>query len=258
MKIVFLFFVLSFSLCSRANAQMAVIDAQGFAEATKTNATLAAIADTAKEAYQQGKEALNTAQEINNSIGEAVSLALTAQSFIKQSGELMQCIVPNFNIPNSTFEITSICSAQDYIRKALDLPTSTDIQNASDSVSGNFGGAHSWRNLGITKEKWREVKKARQTFHKATVDDALATAVAMRASSQSAVAGAMQIVQDTNSGTTVMEKLSNTNKALADIHAVLVQQNVILANLLQVVASREKMNESTIIQDSALEEETKK
>ncbi len=64
-------------------------------------------------------------------------------------------------------------------------------------------------------------------------------------------------MQDTNGALTVMEKLSQTNRALADIHAALVQQNILTANILQIIAAKEKLVKVTIAIDAALTQEEK-
>ena len=76
---------------------------------------------------------------------------------------------------------------------------------------------------------------------------------AIKDSTQAATA----IVRDTNGALTVMEKLSQTNSALADIHAALVQQNILIANILQIIAAKEKLVEGTIAIDAALTQEEK-
>ena len=159
------------------------------------------------------------------------------------------------------FEVTNICTAQDYIRQALDLPTNDDVQGALHTVSGVAGGGYSWR--GITtannrsKKQWRKVKKARADFHKKSVDDGLANAMAVKAKTSELTQAATAIVRDTNGALTVMEKLSQTNRALADIHAALVQQNILIANILQIIAAKEKLVEGTIAIDAALTQEEK-
>lgn len=76
--------------------------------------------------------------------------------------------------------------------------------------------------------------------------------MAVKAEANTLTKAASSIIQDTNTSLTVMEKLSQTNRALADIHAALVQQNILIANILQVIASKEKLVEGTIAFDAAL------
>ena len=76
--------------------------------------------------------------------------------------------------------------------------------------------------------------------------------MAVKAEANTLTKAASSIIQDTNTSLTVMEKLSQTNRALADIHAALVQQNILIANILQVIASKEKLIEGTIAFDAAL------
>lgn len=81
--------------------------------------------------------------------------------------------------------------------------------------------------------------------------------MAAKAKTSELTQAATAIVQDTNSALTVMEKLSQTNRALADIHAALVQQNILIANILQIIAAKEKLVEGTIAIDAALTQEEK-
>ena len=255
----FLFCVLFFARA--ANAQMAVIDTNGLAESIKQNATMAAILENGKAIWDTTKEGLDATKQITDTVGGAVSLALTAQSFITNANELLQCVTPQFLLDGVSFEVTNICTAQDYMRQALDLPTNDDMQGALNTVSGVAGGGYSWR--GITtannrsKKQWRKVKKARADFHKKSVDDGLANAMAVKAKTSELTQAATAIVQDTNGALTVMEKLSQTNRALADIHAALVQQNILIANILQIIAAKEKLVEGTIAIDAALTQEEK-
>lgn len=182
----FLFCMLFFTRA--ANAQMAVIDTNGLAESIKQNATMAAILENGKAIWDTTKEGLDATKQITDTVGGAVSLALTAQSFITNANELLQCVTPDLLLDGVSFEVTNVCTAQDYIRQALDLPTNDDVQGAL----------------------------------------------------------------------TVMEKLSQTNRALADIHAALVQQNILTANILQIIAAKEKLVEGTIAIDAALTQEEKK
>lgn len=256
MKKFILLFVLLFP--AHGQCQMAVIDTNGLAEAIKSNATMASLLENGKQLWDTSKEALDATKQITDTVGGAVSLALTAQSFITNSQQLLQCITPDFLLNGVNFEITNICAAQDYIRQALDLPTDGDVQNGLNSVSGVVGGNYSWRGIttGSSVKQWRTVKKARTDFHKKSVDDGLANAMAVKAQATDISKAAASIIQDTNGALTVMEKLSQTNRALADIHAVLTQQNLLIANILQVIASKEKLNEGTIAHDAALTQET--
>lgn len=171
----FLFCMLFFARA--ANAQMAVIDTNGLAESIKQNATMAAILENGKAIWDTTKEGLEATKQITDTVGSAVSLALTAQSFISNANELLQCVTPDLLLDGVSFEVTNVCTAQDYIRQALDLPTNDDVQGALNTVSGVAGGGYSWR--GITtannrsKKQWRKVKKARADFHKKSVDDGL-------------------------------------------------------------------------------------
>lgn len=255
----FLFCMLFFPRA--ANAQMAVIDTNGLAESIKQNATMAAILENGKAIWDTTKEGLDATKQITDTVGGAVSLALTAQSFITNANELLQCVTPDLLLDGVSFEVTNVCTAQDYIRQALDLPTNDDVQGALNTVSGVAGGGYSWR--GITtannrsKKQWRKVKKARADFHKKSVDDGLANAMAVKAKTSELTQAATAIVRDTNGALTVMEKLSQTNRALADIHAALVQQNILTANILQIIAAKEKLVEGTIAIDAALTQEEK-
>lgn len=239
-----------------ASAQMAVIDTNGLAESIKQNATMAAILENGKAIWDTTKEGLEATKQITDTVGGAVSLALTAQSFITNANQLLQCVTPELLLNGISFEVTNICTAQDYIRQALDLPTNDDVQGALDTATGTFGGSYSWRGITTgnnrTKKQWQKVKKARTDFHKKSVDDGLANAMAVKAKSKDLTSAASSIIQDTNTSLTVMEKLSQTNRALADIHAALVQQNILIANILQVIASKEKLIERTIAFDAAL------
>lgn len=151
----FLFCVLFFARA--ANAQMAVIDTNGLAESIKQNATMAAILENGKAIWDTTKEGLDATKQITDTVGGAVSLALTAQSFITNANELLQCVTPQFLLDGMNFEVTNICTAQDYIRQALDLPTNDDVQGALNTVSGVAGGGYSWR--GITTAN-KPVEKA--------------------------------------------------------------------------------------------------
>lgn len=251
---VLIFFLLFFT--RTASAQMAVIDTNGLAESIKQNATMAAILENGKAIWDTTKEGLEATKQITDTVGGAVSLALTAQSFITNANQLLQCVTPQFLLDGMNFEVTNICTAQDYIRQALDLPTNEDVQGAANTVSGVAGGSYSWRGITTgnnrTKQQWRKVKKARTDFHKKSVDDGLANAMAVKAEANTLTKAASSIIQDTNTSLTVMEKLSQTNRALADIHAALVQQNILIANVLQVIASKEKLVEGMIAFDAAL------
>lgn len=239
-----------------ASAQMAVIDTNGLAESIKQNATMAAILENGKALWNTTKEGLEATKQITDTVGGAVSLALTAQSFITNADHLLQCVTPEFLLNGANFEVTNICTAQDYIRQALDLPADTDIQNGLNTVAGTIGGSYSWRGITTgsnkTKAQWRKVKKARTDFHKKSVDDGLANAMAVKAEANTLSKATSSIIRDTNTSLTIMEKLSQTNRALADIHAALVQQNILIANILQVIASKEKLVEGTIAFDAAL------
>lgn len=153
-----------------ASAQMAVIDTNALAESIKQNATMAAILENGKALWDTTKEGLEATKQITDTIGGAVSLTLTAQSFITNADQLLQCVTPQFLLEGMNFEVTNICTAQDYIRQALDLPTNGDIQNGLNTVSGVAGGSYSWRGITTgnnrTKQQWRKVKKARSEFHK--------------------------------------------------------------------------------------------
>ena len=249
-----IFFLLFFT--RTASAQMAVIDTNGLAESIKQNATMAAILENGKAIWDTTKEGLEATKQITETVGSAVSLALTAQIFITNANQLLQCVTPQFLLDGMNFEVTNICTAQDYIRQALDLPTNENVQGAMNTVSGVAGGSYSWRGVmtgnNRTKQQWRKVKKARTDFHKKSVDDGLANAMAVKAEANTLTKAASSIIQDTNTSLTVMEKLSQTNRALADIHAALVQQNILIANILQVIASKEKLIEGTIAFDAAL------
>ena len=150
--------------------QMAVIDTNGLAESIKQNATMAAILENGKAIWDTTKEGLEATKQITDTVGGAVSLALTAQSFITNANQLLQCVTPQFLLDGMNFEVTNICTAQDYIRQALDLPTNEDVQGAVNTVSGVAGGSYTWRGITTgnnrTKQQWRKVKKARTDFHK--------------------------------------------------------------------------------------------
>lgn len=165
---VLIFFLLFFT--RTASAQMAVIDTNGLAESIKQNATMAAILENGKALWDTTKEGLEATKQITDTVGSAVSLALTAQSFITNANQLLQCVTPQFLLDGMNFEVTNICTAQDYIRQALDLPTNEDVQGAANTVSGVAGGSYSWRGITTgnnrTKQQWRKVKKARTDFHK--------------------------------------------------------------------------------------------
>ena len=236
-------------------AQMAVIDMNALAESIKENATLASILETGKQAYQTGKTALDYTQKITDTIGTAYSLALTAQSFINNSDQLMSCIIPDLTFGNMSFEITNVCTAQDFIREKLDMPTSSSVQNSVNSAMGITGGSYSWRNLSKkTKELWASIKKNRNEVLKKSVDDGLATALAVKADAKDILAASKEIISQSNQAKTVMEKVSVTNKGLADIHALLAQQTLLQASILQVLTAREKMAEPTVIGDAATTE----
>ena len=79
-----------------ANAQMAVIDTNGLAESIKQNATMAAVLENGKAIWDTTKEGLDATKQITDTVGGAVSLALTAQSFITNANELLQCVTPQF------------------------------------------------------------------------------------------------------------------------------------------------------------------
>ena len=257
----FFFFLLMFLFPFTSNAQMAVIDTNGLAESIKQNATMAAILENGKSIWDTTKDGLEATKQITDTVGGAVSLGLTAQSFITNSNELLQCVTPDLLLNGASFEITNICTAQDYIRQALDLPTNDNVQTGVNTVTGTLGGGYSWRGITTgsnrTKKQWQKVKKARTDFHKKSVDDGLANAMALKAKTSELKQAATSIVQDTNSALTIMEKLSQTNRALADIHAVLVQQNILTANILQIIAAKEKLVEGTIATDAALTQEEK-
>lgn len=253
LRVLILFLIL---FARTASAQMAVIDTNALAESIKQNATMAAILENGKALWDTTKEGLEATKQITDTVGGAVSLTLTAQSFITNADQLLQCVTPQFLLDGMNFEVTNICTAQDYIRQALDLPTNGDIQNGLNTVSGVAGGSYSWRGITTgnnrTKQQWRKVKKARTDFHKKSVEDGLANAMAVKAEANTLSKAASSIIQDTNVSLTIMEKLSQTNRALADIHAALVQQNILIANILQVIASKEKLIEGTIATDAAL------
>lgn len=247
---------LIFMFPSHGYCQMAVIDTNSLAESIKQNATMSAILENGRALWDTTKEGLEATKQITDTVGGAVSLSLTAQSFITSSSQLLQCVTPDFLLNGTSFEITNICTAQDYIRQALDLPTDNDVQGALNTVSGTVGGNYSWRGITTgtnrTKKQWQKIKKARTDFHKKSVDDGLATAMAVKAETKTLTKAASSIIQDTNSSLTIMEKLSQTNRALADIHSALTQQNILIANILQVIASKEKLVEGTIAFDAAL------
>ena len=163
-----LFFLLFFARA--ANAQMAVIDTNGLAESIKQNATMAAILENGKAIWDTTKEGLEATKQITDTVGGAVSLALTAQSFITNANQLLQCVTPQFLLDGMNFEVTNICTAQDYIRQALDLPTNEDVQGAVNTVSGVGvavipGGALRRETTGRSNNGGKS-KKPEQTFIK--------------------------------------------------------------------------------------------
>lgn len=254
MKRLILLFVLLFP--AHGQCQMAVIDTNGLAEAIKSNATMASLLENGKQMWDTTKEALDATKQITDTVGGAVSLALTAQSFITNTNQLLQCVTPDLLLNGVNFEVTNVCTAQDYIRQALDLPTDDNVQSGLNAITGTAGGSYSWRGITTgnnrTPAQWRKVKKARTDFHKKSVDDGLANAMAVKAQTTELTKAATAIIKDTNGALTVMEKLSQTNRALADIHAALTQQNILIANILQIIGSKEKLVEGTIALDAAL------
>lgn len=258
-KSFFLSLLLMFGFASEVNAQMAVIDMNNLAEKIKQNATLASMLETGKQLYETGKNTLDYTQKITDTVGTAYSLVLTAESFINNSSQLMSCIIPNLSFNDLGFEITNICTAQDFIREKLDMPTSTDVQTGLNGVTGSVGGSYSWRNLSSsTKKLWAKIKSNRQEVHKRSVDDGLATALAVKVDANKILSASKEIVSDSNKAKTVMEKVSVTNKGLADIHALLAQQTLIQASILQILASKEKLAEPTVIDDVSIKEESLK
>ena len=95
---------------------MAVIDTNSLAESIKQNATMVAILENGKALWDTTKEGLEATKQITDTVGGAVSLALTAQSFITNANQLLQCVTPQFLLDGMNFEVTNICTAQDYIR----------------------------------------------------------------------------------------------------------------------------------------------
>ncbi|MFC3230380.1 hypothetical protein ACFOGJ_24235 [Marinibaculum pumilum] len=227
---------------SQARAAMEVHDSQNIVESAKA----------AAEAVKQTKELVaikGFITDAKETLGPAVSLAMSIPGWVRESRNILQCIVPDPGtwLPQGDGGLGSLCDAQEAVREHLGLPTSGQLQGVIDSASGEVRGVFSVG--GAKKGMWSEeadapidrtkvavIEGRRRVAYEDAVFSAAATALALQ-NSVGAVSGEVEaIVSDTAGVDNINSRVAQTNRALASVLQELAATRAILAKLLELQA----------------------
>lgn len=229
---------------SGARAAMEVHDSMNIMESAKA----------AAEALKQTKELMEIKgfmTEAKETLGPAVSLAMSVSSWAKQSQSILQCIVPDPGtwLPKGEGNLTSLCEAQDAVREHLGLPTSAALQGVIDETSGEVQGIFTVNGSAKPSGVWSkaasepidqrkaDVIRARRTVaYEDAVFSAAATALALQNSVGSVSSEVQAIVGDTAGVDNINGRIAVTNKALASVLQELAAMRAIMAKLLELQA----------------------
>ncbi|MEQ8348706.1 MAG: hypothetical protein RIB84_00995 [Sneathiellaceae bacterium] len=231
---------------------MEVHDSQNIIESAKA----------AAEAVKQTKELVaikGFITDARETLGPAVSLAMSIPGWVRESRTILQCIVPDPGtwLPKGDGGLGSLCDAQDAVREHLGLPTSGQLQGVIDSASGEVrgvftvGGANKgmWSDEAdapIDRTKVAVIEGRRRVAYEDAVFSAAATALALQ-NSVGSVSGEVQaIVSDTAGVDNINARIAQTNRALASILQELAATRAIMAKMLELQAL-EQLNRLPVV-----------
>ena len=229
-------------LTSPASATMEVHDSQNIIESAK------AAAEAVKQTLRLAEiKAVMT--EARETLGPAVSLAMSVPRWVKESKNILQCIVPNPGswLPKGEGDLGSLCDAQDAVRGHLGLPTSAMLQGVIDDASaesrgifGEGGGSSIWNEEAaaapISAQQIATIRTRRQVAYEDAVYSAAATALTLQQSVGSVGGEVESIFSDSASVDNINARIAQTNRALGSVLQELAATRAILAKLLELQA----------------------
>lgn len=191
-------------------------------EQTKLFGEVKELTDEANAVREQIDEGVGL---LNDTIGPAASIGISASDWVNDGGKALSCMVPKFegNIPELDLANVDLCEAQDLLRKELGMP----VMEGEDTARGN--GEHSFKRFLRSSDgeaealspaeisARREVVKGRR---EAIAQDAIFDTVGAAMDSLKDGSGAQDAVESlnaSNNAQTLQERVGHTNKLLSEI-----------------------------------------
>ncbi len=213
------------------------------------------------EIAQFAKQTTEFVKDVKDTIGPAVSLAMTASSWMKNADGAMKCLAPDLSAMMSyQFDVTSLCNGLDWARKEFGLPTAGDTNGAigqarRDLLKGRYswtsylsreakGGNNTSASSDVSPEEIRQLNKdakkvraKRQALHHEAAMDGIGLATTMAATGSAGIGEAIDSVAEQAGVVTLQERVGHTNKLLGRILVEMQYQRQIMAKLLMVASS---------------------
>jgi hypothetical protein len=238
-------------------------------ESAKQTVKQTEIYEVGKMAYDVGKETMELTKDIKDTIGPAVSLGMTASSWMRGANGAMQCLVPNLGLFDINFDVTSLCNGMSWAGKEFGMPTLNDGELGKarrDIMRGRYswtqylkaessGQKTSADTSPPTADEVKQLKKEASVMnakrkalaHQANVD-AIGISLSMAATGNGGVDEAIDSVSEMSGVSTLQERVGHTNKLLARLLIEMQYQRQVMAKML-LVMSADRLKEEPILWD---------